>query len=137
MWAVDWRIATLNQFVLDEGLQDPADNRSLRHPQDQALPRLLTDGEELQLFAEDAVIAFLGFIDLGQVGVEVLLGKERGAVEALELFAAGVVLPVSAGDAEDLEGADLARVRNVRAAAEINELALAIETDRRILTQLL
>ena len=65
----------------------------------------------LQLLAEHAVIAFLRLFELVQVGVEVLLVEERGAVEPLQLLAAGVVLPVGAGDAEQLERADLAGVR--------------------------
>ena len=65
-----------------------------------------------------------------QVGVEVLLAEERGAVEPLELLAAGVVLPVGAGDAQQLERADLAGVRDVRPAAQVDELALAVEAER-------
>src|SRR5438445_6899735 len=53
--------------------------------------------------SEHAVVALLGLLKLGQVGVEVLLAEEGGAVEALELLARRVVLPVGAGDAEDLE----------------------------------
>src|SRR5262249_51928979 len=46
-----------------------------------------------------------------------------------------IVLPVRAGDAHDLEGADLARVRKMRPAAQVDELSLAIETQSRILLQ--
>ena len=82
------------------------------------------------------MIALLRLFELVQVGIEVLLVEEGGAVEPLELLAAGVVLPVGAGDAEQLERADLAGVRNVRAAAQVDELALAVEAQRRILLQL-
>ena len=92
-------IAALEQFVLDEGLQQAAHDRPLRHPQDQAAADRLADGEQLELLAEHAVVALLRLFDLVQVGVEVLLAEEGGAVEALELLAAGVVLPVGAGDA--------------------------------------
>src|SRR5262245_50397307 len=70
-----------------------------------------------------------------EVGVEFLLAEKRGAVETLKLLAGGVVLPVSAGDRQQLERADLAGVRNVRAAAEVDELTLAVETEGRILLE--
>ena len=89
----------------------------------------------LQLLAEHAMVALLRLFELVQVGVEVLLVEEGGAVEALELLAVGVVLPVGAGDAEQLERADLAGVRDVRAAAQVDELALAVEAQRRVLLQ--
>ena len=107
----------------------------LRHPQDQAAADQLADGEQLELLAEHAMVAFLRLFQLVQIGVEVLLAEERGGVEPLQLLAAGVVLPVGAGDAEQLEGADLAGVRNVRPAAQVDELALAIEAQGRILLQ--
>src|ERR1700722_3902674 len=43
--SIDRRIAAFQQFFLDESLEQIADHRSLGHPQDQALPDLLTDGE--------------------------------------------------------------------------------------------
>ena len=109
---------------------DAADGRPLRHPQDQAAADRLADGEQLQLLAEHAVVALLRLLELVQVGVEVLLGEEGGAVEPLELLAGGVVLPVGAGDAQQLERADLAGVRDVRPAAQVDELALAVEAQR-------
>ena len=101
------------------------------------MPGLLADGEQFELFAQDAVVALLRLLDMAQVRVEVFLRKECGTVEALQLLAAGVVLPVRAGDAQQLERADLAGVWDVRAAAQVDELALAVETDRRIFLQFL
>ncbi len=40
-----------------------------------------------------------------------------------------VAAPVGAGDAHQLEGADLARALHVRVAAEVRELAVATDTD--------
>src|SRR5262249_53031815 len=111
------------------------DGSPLRHPQDEAAADLLADGEQLELLAEQAVVALLGLFELVQVAVEVLLAEEGGAIEALELLAVGVVLPVSAGDAEQLERADLAGVGDVRPAAQVDELALAVEAERRVLLQ--
>src|SRR5262249_25328272 len=85
------------------------------------------DGEQLELLAEHPVVALLRLLDLGQVGVEVLLVEESGAVEALELLAGGVVLPVGAGDGEEFEGAHAAGVGDVRTATKVDELTLAVE----------
>ena len=48
----------------------------------------------------------------------------------------GLALPVGAGDREQLERADLAGVGDVRAAAEVDELALAVEAEDAVLVQL-
>src|SRR5262245_58175451 len=82
------------------------------------------------------MVAFLRFFELLEIRVEVFLIKERGAVEPLKLLAAGVVFPVRAGDAQELEGADAAGVRDVRTAAEVDEFALPIEAERWILLQI-
>src|SRR6185437_5461944 len=82
------------------------------------------------------MIALLRFFDLAQIGVEILLIEKRGAVQALELSATGIVLPVSAGDAEEFDRPDLTGIGNMRAATQIDELALPIETERRILLQI-
>src|SRR6185436_9986203 len=52
-----------------------------------------------------------------------------GAVNALELRILLVALVISAGDAGELERADVARAHDVRAGAEIGEFAVAIERD--------
>ena len=132
MRRVDRLITPFKQLVLDEVLQDAADCRAFRHPENQAAADYRTNREQLQLFAENAVVAFLRFLQLLQVGVEVLLAEERSTVEALELPPAGVVFPVGPGDIEKLEGADFAGVRNVRAAAQVDELSLAVEAKRFI-----
>ena len=133
---VDRLVAALDQLVLDEGLEDAADDRPLGHPEDQARPDQRRDREQVQLLAEPAMVALLGLFDLGEVGVEVLLVEERGAVDALEHLAVGLPLPVGPGDREQLERADLAGVGDVRAAAEVDELALAVEAEDAVLVQL-
>src|SRR5215470_11432734 len=85
---VDRLVAALEQLLLDEALQDPAYGCPFGHPQDQPAAYHGADGEELQLLAEDAVVALLGLLQLVEVGVEVLLVKEGGGVKALELPAA-------------------------------------------------
>ena len=66
---------------------------------------------------------FLASSMLVQVLVEIFLAEERGAVDALQLRILFLAQPVGAGDVEQLEGLDLSGRRNVRAAAEVDELA--------------
>src|SRR5208337_329042 len=80
------------------------------------------------------MVALLRFFDAGQVSVEILLRKKRGAVDALQLLILLVAEPVGAGDVEQLEGFDLSGRRQVRAAAEILELAGLV--DRNLLVGL-
>ena len=82
------------------------------------------------------MVALLGLLDLREVGVEVLLVEERGAVDALEHLAVGLAFPVGAGDREQLERPDLAGVGDMRPAAEVDELALAVEAQDAVLVQL-
>ena len=76
-------VAAPQQLLLDKGLQQAADSRSLGHPQDESAAHGRTDGEKVELLAQDAVIAFLGFFELFQVGIEVLLAEKRRPVQAL------------------------------------------------------
>ena len=65
-----------------------------------------------------------------QVRVEVLLAVEGSAVDPRQLRVLLVAAPVRAGEAGQLERLDRLRVLQVRAAAEIGEVALRVEGDR-------
>jgi hypothetical protein len=54
-------------------------------PEDQARAGEFLDGEQVELLAEHAMVALLGFFDAVQVGVEILLREKRRAVDALQL----------------------------------------------------
>ena len=54
---------------------------------------------------------------------------ERGAVDPRELRVLFVPAPVGAGEAGQLERLDRLRVLEVRAAAQVGELALRVERD--------
>ena len=136
MRGVNGLIAALEQLVLEEVFEDAPDDRPLGHPEDQARADQGRDREQAQLLADLAVVALLGLFDLGEVGVEVLLVEEGGAVDALEHRLVGVAFPVGPGDREELERADLAGVGDVRASAEVDELALAVEAQDAVLVQL-
>ena len=54
-------------------------------PEDEAGAGELLNGEQVELLAEQAMVALLGFFELVEVVVELFLGVERRAVDALEL----------------------------------------------------
>ena len=89
--------------------------------------RLLVEGEQVELLAEHAVIALARLLEQAQVLLERGLVEERGAVDAHQLLARGVGAPVRARDAGQLHVLEPAGVRHVRPAAQIHEVAVAVE----------
>ncbi len=86
--------------------------------------------EQVHLAAELAVVALLRFLDLLEIGLELLLLGEGGAVDAAEHLAVGIATPIGARDLHQLEGAaDLAGRGHVRAAAEVEPVALFVDLD--------
>ena len=100
-----------------------------RQPQRQAGADVVVEGEELQLLAELAMVALLRLLEHGEVGVQLGLVLEGGAVDALELRVFLVAFVIGAGHVGELERADVAGAHDVRAGAEIDEIAVAIERD--------
>src|SRR5690606_26898001 len=87
--------------------------------------------KEVHLLADTPVVAPLGFLEALQVFLELLLVGPRGAIDALQHLVARVAAPVRARELRELEaGAETPRRRQVRAAAEIDERALAVQADR-------
>ena len=79
------------------------------------------------------MVALLGFLDLLQVSVELFLLGEGGAVDAGEHRVVGIAAPIGARHLHQLEGvADLAHRRHVRAAAEIEPVALLVDFYRLV-----
>ena len=85
--------------------------------------------EEAHLAPEPPVVALLGFLEPVQVGLELLVVRPGGAVDALEHLVPRIAPPVGARDLEQLEGTDPAGGRQVRPAAEIDEVSLPVEGD--------
>ena len=85
--------------------------------------------EEIELRADSPVVACPRELDPLEVRVEIRLRVEGGAVDARELPVRRVAAPVRAGEAGQLQRLDRLRILQVRAAAEIGELALRIERD--------
>ena len=89
--------------------------------------------KQVELAAELAVVALLGFLDLLQIGVEVFLLGERRAVDPRQHRIVAVAAPIGARHLHQLEGvADLAGRGHVRAAAEIEPVALVVDLDRLV-----
>ncbi len=75
------------------------------------------------------MVAALRLLEPLQVRVEVGLGEERRAVDPRQLRVVLVAAPVRAGEAGELDRLDRLRVLEVRAAAEVGEVALRVERD--------
>ncbi len=86
--------------------------------------RLLLRVEKVERAAELAVVALLRLLDAHDVRLQVLLLRPCRAVDALEHLVARIAAPVRARNLHQLEYPELARRRDVRAAAEIDEAAL-------------
>ena len=70
---------------------------------------------------------------LFQISLQILLGGERGAVDPLQHLVLLVAAEVAARDRQQLHRADLAGVRDVRPAAEVDEITGFVKGDLRIL----
>src|SRR3954454_6395524 len=90
---------------------------------------MLGEAEEVELAAEPAVVAAARLLQPLQVRLEIRLRVEGGAVDAGQLRLRGVAAPVRAGEVRELERLDRLRVLQVRAAAEVGEVALRVERD--------
>jgi hypothetical protein len=53
------------------------------------------------------MVALLGIFQPGEILIQLLLGEERRAVDALQLLIVFITLPIRAGDGEQLECFDL------------------------------
>ena len=101
-------------------------------PEDQARPGFVLNAEKIELLAEPAMVAALGFLELVQVFVELFLIDEARAVDPLHLRIAFLSFPVGARDIHQLEGLDAAGGGDVRAAAEVDELPRGVKGDHRL-----
>ena len=97
---VDHVVTTAIMDVLPVVLDEGAHPAALGVPYDQAWPDFVVDGVEAQLPPQGAVVAALRFLQPGQVGVQLILGLEGGAVDALEHRVFLVAPPVGPSNAE-------------------------------------
>ena len=116
-------------LFLPERFEGVADERPLRMPEHEARPDVFRKAEEVELLSELAVVALGRFLLHADVLFELLLACEGGAVDALQHFVLLVAAEVASGDRQQLHGADVAAVRDVRAAAEVDKVAGLVKTD--------
>ena len=136
VWRVDEVVAPGVVLALPEVLDQAAHPRPFRVPYDEAGPRLVVDGEEVQVPAQDAVVAAPGFLQPVEVLVERLLGLEGRPVDALQRLAVLVAPPVCARHAQELECGNPARRVDVGPRAEVLECAVLVRRDRLALWDL-
>ena len=133
---IEYVVAVLEVLVLPERLDRVADARAPWVPEHEAGAVLVHRREEVELGAELPVVALACLLEHREVGAELLLRAEGGAIDALEHRVLLVASPVRTRDLHQLERADLARPSDVRAAAEIHEIAVAIDGDHAPLGEL-
>ena len=105
--------------------------RALGMPEDEAGAGELLNAEQVELLAQHAMVALGRFFKPREVGVQILLREEGGAVNALQLRIFFVAEPVGAGQRGDFDGLHAAGRGHMRSAAEVDEFAVAIEADLR------
>ena len=118
--------------LLDLGqhvLQAVAQRGTLGQPQGQTLAHILREGKQLHLLADLAVVALLGLLEQHQVLVEHLLLGEGDTVNARQLRAGLVTAPVGTGKRHHLHSLDSACRGDVRATAQVREIALCISSN--------
>src|SRR6476646_5389376 len=116
------RVERLARVLLQLAHEDHAPGQPERRP-----GRDVEEVEQVELAPELAVVALLRLLEPPEVLVELLLGEPRGPVDPLQHRVLLVPAPVGAGGRQELEGLDLARRRHVGPAAEIEEIALAVD----------
>ena len=113
-------------------LKKPADRPTLGMEDGQSGPDLLGEAEQVQLGAELAVVAPLGLLQLVQVRGQRLLGLPGRPVDPLQLGPLLVAPPVGAGHPHQLEVAQPAGRRHMRAAAQVDEgVGVPVGADHR------
>ena len=85
--------------------------------------------DEVELDAQPPVVSLLRLLEPLEVRVEVGLRVERRPVDPRQLRVVLVAAPVGAGKPGQLDRLDRLRVLEVRAAAEVGEVALRVERD--------
>ena len=91
---------------------------------------LFLDVEQAHILADAAMVALFRLGQHVQMRVQFFLVAPGGAVDAAEHAVAVVAAPIGAGGAHQLEGgADIAGAAHMRATAEVDPVALAVEGD--------
>ena len=105
------------------------DRSALRMEHGQTGADLVREGEQVHLGAKLTVIALGGLLKTGLVCLEVFLGGEGRAIDALQHGVGFAATPVRGGGTFDLERLDVAGVRQMRATAQILPDHIAVAVD--------
>ncbi len=126
---IDERVAALHVLLAHPVFHLLADDAALGMPENQPGASQVLDGKQVELLAEHAVVALLGFFNAVEISIEVFLREERSPINALQLRILLVAKPVGAGDVEQLERLDFSGRGYVRAPAEIEEFSRLVDRD--------
>ncbi len=125
-------VAAFEQFFTQPIFDDLSNQPALGMPENQAWAGFFLNAEEVELGAQLAMIAALGFLDAMQMRVQLFLREESHGIDSLELGIAFPALPVGAGDVHQLERLNALGRGNMRAAAEVDEFSSGIEGNHRL-----
>lgn len=84
--------------------------------------------EEILLLANDAMVTLLSLLSQMDVLVQLLLRGERDSVHALQTIVGGLAEPVGSRVAHDLKALDELGRWDVRASAQINQIATLVSS---------
>src|SRR5665811_379652 len=116
----DFLVAAAILDLADGGLESAPQALTLGVPEGRAGADVV-EAEQIQLNAETAMVAALGFLAAVKVAVQLFLRGPDRAVDTLEHRPFLRAAPVRTGDGHQLERADLACARDVRALTEVYE----------------
>ena len=122
-------IAALFEFAADEAFQGKTNGVALGCPERQAEAHFRRQHEEAHFAAQLAMVARLGFFESLEVVVEFLLRGVGGAIQTLKLRVGGVAAPERARHRQQLEGFDAACRGQMGAPAQIEPVALPVNSD--------
>ena len=125
---LDFFVASLAVDLTPVVLQQVAQNHSLGVEEGEA-GALVLHVEQIQLAAQLAVVALLGFLDAVQMLLQLFLGGEGGGIDTAQHLVVLIATPVSASHVGQLEGLDVAQVGQVGAHAQVGKVTHLIEGD--------
>ena len=112
-----------------------SDNHSVRVEEREA-GTLFVQAEKIQLLAKLSVVAFCSFLQHVQIFRQVFFLLEGRTVDTLQHLIFFVSTPVSACNTLQLECLHLTRGNNVRACAQICEISLLVNGNKRVLRKI-
>ena len=131
------QIAPLFLRVFNPALEQLDDAGALGQQDRQALADIIDRGEILELAAKLVMVALERFFLLLQVLFHFILVIESGTVNALQHLVLFASAPVGTGDRGQLKGLYFAGGSQMRASAQVHEIALAIEGNDGVFGQII